>query len=119
MLSCTNYGSDYKSLIRILNSVILPTIDYASPIYSAASNSQLKLLNSIQNTGIRLAMGAFRTSPGTSLNIVSHTIPLHLRRLKQNISYFGKILSIDNHPLHKCLQSNIHIEKYISKPRRC
>ena len=76
MLSCTNYGSDYKSHIRILNSVLFPTIYYASLIYSSSSKSQLKLLNSIQNTGITLAIGTFKTSPETSLNIVLQRSPL-------------------------------------------
>ena len=68
MLSCTNYGSEYKSLLRILISVILPTIDYATPIYSSARKSNLNKLNSIQNTGIRLSIGAFRTREESTCN---------------------------------------------------
>lgn len=118
MLRCSQFGSDQKTLLKILNSIVLPTIDYASIIYSSASESCLKSLNSILNTGIRLSIGAFKTSPANSLQVISYSLPLHLRRLKHLLNYTLKILSLKDHPFHKMITNYPKIAQLNSKSSR-
>ncbi|XP_075167662.1 uncharacterized protein LOC142239777 [Haematobia irritans] len=118
MLRCSKFGSDQQSLLRILTCVVLPTIDYASIIYSSASDYHLKDLNPILNTGIRLATGAFRTSPAVSLQVLAFCPPLDLRRLKQLLLYTLKILSLKDHPFNKMMANEHKIKKLTSKPKR-
>ena len=42
-------------------------LDYGCIVYGAASNNILKKLDPIHHQGLRIALGAFRTSPVTSL----------------------------------------------------
>lgn len=118
MLRCTQFGSDPHTLLRILCSIVLPTLDYASMIYSSATESRLKTLNSILNSGIRLAIGAFRTSPADSLQVLASCPPLHLRRLRQLLNYTLKIFSLKSHPFYKMITDVDRIEKFKSKARR-
>lgn len=54
--------------------------DYGAAIYSTASTSTLKTINVIQNSALRLATGAFRTTPIDSLLSASAEWPPDYRR---------------------------------------
>ena len=68
-------------------------MDYACQVYGSAKPSYLKMLNPIQNQGLRLALGAFRTSPESSLQAEASVMPLELRRQKLSIQYAVKVSS--------------------------
>ena len=54
--------------------LLKPKIDYGSEVYSSASRSLLDSLEPIQNAALRIATGAFRTSPILSLRVESGII---------------------------------------------
>ncbi|XP_072377723.1 uncharacterized protein [Diabrotica undecimpunctata] len=63
-LSKYTWGVDETILLNILyRALIRSKLDYSSFIYMPASKSDLKLLNSMHNTFIRLCLGAFKSSP--------------------------------------------------------
>ena len=61
------------------------------------------MLNSIQNGGLRLALGAFRTSPETSLHVEANELPLDLRRRKLGLQYAIKLSSNPSNPAYNCV----------------
>lgn len=87
-----DWGADTTTLLNIYKSMIRSRLDYGSTIYSTASKTQLERLNPIQNTAIRIATGAFRTSPSHSLCCLSGELPLPYRRNLQTLSHSLKIL---------------------------
>jgi hypothetical protein len=110
MLAHCKYGSDRKFLLRMHNIFILSIFDYCSFIYSSASKSILKTLDTIHHQGIKISIGAFRTSPSISILTESGQIPLKFRRDRQIMNYALKIYSFPNHPLfiamHNCSGSS-------------
>ena len=56
--------------------------DYGCIVYGTASNTNLQQLDSIHNSGLELAPGAFCTSPVSSLYTKSNEAPLEERCLK-------------------------------------
>ena len=74
-------------------------------VYGTASNTNLLQLDSIHNFGLRLALGAFCTSPISSLYTEANETPLEERRLKLSMHYSLKTHAcIDNpafHALHE------------------
>ena len=60
-------------------------------IYSSASKTLIKKLDSIHNTGIRICTGAFRTSPVTSLMVDANEYPLNYRRERQETIVASKV----------------------------
>lgn len=112
ILRCSKYGADANSLLKILSSIVLPTIDYASIIYSSTSETRMKMLNPILNTGIRLSLGAFKTSPASSLQVLASIPPLHLRRLGHLLNYTLNILSLKDHPFLKMMTDDSKIEHF-------
>lgn len=118
MLRCSQFGSDPRTLLKILCSIVLPTIDYASIIYSSANKTNLKILEPILNTGIRLSIGAFKTSPAISMQIISSCPPLYLRRLKYLLNYTLKILALQNHPLYEKITNRTKINHFLAKSEK-
>ena len=79
-LSRHHWGADRKTLLSLHRSLLLSKIDYGAHIYGSASKSVLNKLNSLHHRGVRLATGAFRSSPVSSLLADSGFLPLSARR---------------------------------------
>lgn len=112
-LSNTRWGSDRRTLLVLYKSLVLSKIDYGSFIYSTASKTALKSLDSVHNPGVRLATGALRTSPVISLLSESGMLPLNLCRDTQLMAYATRASSLLSHPLygdikHRLIWPHVH-----------
>ena len=103
ILCSPEWGGDTNILLQLYSSMIRSKLDYACQVYGSAKPSYLKMLNTIQNQGLRLATGAFRTSPETSLHVETNTMPLELRRKQLTLQYATKIGSTPQNPVFNCL----------------
>ncbi|GBN81959.1 hypothetical protein AVEN_67739-1 [Araneus ventricosus] len=100
VLSSTSWGADKVSLMRIYRSLVRSKLDYGVPVYGSAAKSTLKMLDSVHHQGLRIATGAFRTTPIPSLHVISGDPSLELQRHRLSLSYFYKIKSDESHPQH-------------------
>ena len=66
----------------LYRAIVRSTFDYGCIVYGTASNTNLRQLDSIHNSGLRLALGAFCTSPVSSLYTEANEAPLEERRIK-------------------------------------
>lgn len=89
-ISGTTFGADRKSLLRLVNSMLVPKLLYAAPIISRANETDLDRLNPLYHQGIRIATGAFHSSPIESLLAESGQIPLKLKIAELLILYSAK-----------------------------
>lgn len=97
------WGGDTDILLQLYRSLIRSKLDYACQVYGSARKSYIKSLNPIQNQGLRLALGAYRTSPVESLEAEANELPLDLRRKKLSLQYAIKISSTPENPVHSCI----------------
>jgi len=103
-LSHPSKGCNRKISLQLCKSLIRSRLDYGAPIYdyNTASKSTLKLLDPIQLHALRLALGAFRTSPGLSLcaEAADHYRSLILKRWNTfwNNQHPNKLLAITKTP---------------------
>ena len=87
----SEWGADRKVLLRLYRSLIRSKLDYGSIVYGSARKSYLKILDSICNEGLRLVLGAFRTSPINSLYVEGNEPTLYTRRQKLALQYILKL----------------------------
>ena len=73
---------DRATLIKMYRSLIRSKLDYGSQFYGYASQAIIQRLDIVHNSGIRLALGAFRSSPIVSMCIEAGEPPLKYRRLQ-------------------------------------
>ena len=102
----------------LYRAIIRSKLDYGSIVYGTASNANLRQLDSIHNSGLRLALGAFCTSPVSSLYTETNEAPLEERRLKLSMNYYLKTRACINNParyaLHEFDQTTRDL--YVSRP---
>ncbi|GBM82895.1 hypothetical protein AVEN_195525-1 [Araneus ventricosus] len=99
VLSCTSWGADRTSLLRIYQAAVLSRIDNGCLVYGSARSAALRRLDTVHHSALRICSGAFRTSPVESLYTICHQLPLHLRRKKLSMQYYFRSLSLPQHPI--------------------
>ncbi len=77
--------------------------DYGCFRYGAARKIYFKPLNTVHHEGLRLTLGAFRTSPVESLYSEAYEPPLKLRIIKLGLQYYCKRKSLLTNPAHDCI----------------
>ena len=87
VLSSSDWGGDRTVLLNLYRSLIRSKLDYGSIVNGSARKSYLKSLDTIHHQGLRLALGAFRTSPVESLYAESNEPSLYIRREKLSLQY--------------------------------
>lgn len=117
VISSTDWGGDKKTLLNIYRSLIRSKLDYGSIVYGSARKSYLKQLDTIHHQGLRLALGAFRTSPIESLYAESCEPSLYIRREKLSLQYVTKLASDINNPAYNCVVYPDNKILFQNKPR--
>ena len=85
-------------------------------MYGSARKSYLQTLDSVHQQGLRLALGAFRTSPVTSLYVEADEPSLYLRREKLSLQYAIKLAASPSNPAFIVTFSPQFSELYELKP---
>jgi len=85
-VSGTRWGANETSLLTICRMLIRSILDYGAAAYDSASISQLRKLDKIQYSALKLCFGTMKSTAASALQVESGETPLHLSRLKQQIS---------------------------------
>ena len=83
-----NSRTTSKLLMNIYRAIVRSKLDYGSQIYGTASISALRMLDTVHHQGLRLSLGAFRTSPVESLYVESGEPSLSDRRKSLQLQYY-------------------------------
>ncbi|KAL1447058.1 hypothetical protein WDU94_003614 [Cyamophila willieti] len=113
IFSNIKWGADYKTLLQLYRGFIRSKLDYASIVYSSASSSLLNTLNTVHNQGIRLALGAFKSSPVTSMLSEAGEPPLSYRRKILLVNYLLRTQRDSRHLHYSLLQNNAFFPLYL------
>ena len=81
------WGADQKTLLLLYRSLIRSQLDFGYFIYQSARKSYVKTLDPIYHGGLRLVLGAFRTSPAESLYAGANEPPANIRSHKLALLY--------------------------------
>lgn len=76
-------------------------MDYGSTIYQSAKPNHQKIVDTTFNTSIRLAIGAFRSSPIESIRNLAFEPPLELRKIERTLMYAANITRNPDNPANK------------------
>ena len=117
VVSSMDWGADKKVLLRLYRSLVRSKLDYGCVVYGSARQWYLRKLDSIHNQGLRLALGAFRTSPVNSLYAEANEPSLNLRRKKLSLRYYLKLKSNPDNPTHKVVFEPFYKDEFIEKEK--
>ena len=117
VVSKMDWGADRKVLLRLYRSLVRSRLDYGASVYGSARPSYLKKLEPVQNQALRLALGAFRTSPVSSLHVEANEMPMQIRRHYLSLQYALKVYANCENPAHALIHVPGNISNfYSSKP---
>ena len=100
-LSHKKWGADRKSLLSLYIMLIKPKIDYGIETYASTAKTYKNSINAIQNSAIRIATGAFKSSPITSLHAESGIKPYKYFSDIKHLNYLIRVSANPSHPLHQ------------------
>ena len=101
VLSHTSWGADRTVLLHLYRSLIRSKLDYGAIVYGSARKSCLATLDTVHHQGLRLALGAFRTSPVERLYVEADEPSLYLRREKLALQYAIRLAANPSNPAYK------------------
>ncbi len=102
----TDWGADSTTL-HLYRSLVRSKLDYGCIVYGSARDSYLQSVDRVQNAALRVCLGAFRTTPISSLHVEANELSLTLRRRKLALQYMIKLRSNRNNPAYASVfQSN-------------
>ena len=104
-LSHTSWGADAKSLTRLYQSLIKSKLEYGYEAYGSCSLTNLKKLEPVQNTAMRIASGAFKTSPIKSLEVITGLMPMEQARDLKMVKYLLRVAVNDKNPIHEIINN--------------
>ena len=100
VLSRTEWGVDQTTLLKLYRFLVRLKLDYGCLVYGSASKTALAKLDPVHNQGLRLSLGAFRSSPVESLYVGAHEPPLEIRREKLALQYNLKLKANPGNPAY-------------------
>src|SRR5436190_5870140 len=116
-LSGTKWGADRSCMLRFYKAVIRSCLDYGCIVYGSARPNALKMLDSIHHSALRLATGAFRSSPTPSLLAEVGEPSLHHRRIQLSLNYFHALKSKPDVPTYEDVHNNPLNLAYEARPK--
>ena len=101
----------------LYQAIVRSELDYGCIVYGSASNTDLWQLDSIHNSGLRLALGAFCTSSVSSLYTEANKALLEECRLKLSMHYYLKTRACIDNPAHHALHEFDQTTRDLYPPR--
>ena len=101
VLSHTSWGADQTTLLKLYGSLVWSKLDYDCIIYGSTRKSYLQMLDPIHKQGLRLALGAFRTSPVAGHYVEADESSLYSRRAKLSLQYAIRQTANPSNPAHE------------------
>ena len=112
----TDWGADKIVLLRLYRALVRSKLDYGCIVYGSASKSVLRTLDAVHHAGLRICLGAFRTSPVQSLYVKAGETSLSLRRLRLSMNYVLKLHSIPENPAYDCVINPKFLSHFEAQP---
>ncbi|KAJ8050202.1 RNA-directed DNA polymerase from mobile element jockey [Holothuria leucospilota] len=116
VVSKMDWGADRPVLLRLYRSLVRSKLDYGCVVYSSARESYLRKLLPIHNQGLRICLGAFRTSPMQSIYIEANEPPLQIRWEKLSLQFAMKLRSHRHNPTFETAFNHRFSHIYLAKP---
>ena len=101
VLSHTSWGADRTTLLKLYRSLVWLKLDFCCIIYGSARKSYIQTLDPIHNQGLRLALGAFSTSPVATLYVEADEPSLYSRREKLSLQYAIRFAASPSNSAHE------------------
>lgn len=110
-LSSSKFNCNISTLTSIIRSLMLSKVNYLLPIYGQAPKPNIKKIETIINSAIRMALGAFRTTPIKNLLFESNILPFSTQKNILTAKLFRTLIYDSNTPLKQIVRKIVKTKK--------
>ena len=110
--TCRKWGADQWCSLKIYRTYIRSRLDYGSIVYGSAYDTVLQPLETICNEALRIATGAFKSTPIKSLHALCDENSLRERREMLCLRYYYKIKSFPSNPAFSVVTDTANKSSY-------
>ncbi len=110
-------GASYKVLMTYYKAAIRSIIEYGYCAIILMSKTNCALLDSFQNRAIRIATRSYSWASGQTLQFVTDTDPLHIRKHIAILKMADKMLRDKTHPNHKIFLEIVEGKRTTMNPK--
>ena len=103
-LAGTKWGANSSILRKVYTGAVRPVVEYASTTWTSASRTNKSKLDKVQNMGLRVILGAMKSTPICEMEKTADLEPLETRREYKVLALGEKAKRLSSHPLHQKLQ---------------
>ena len=93
------WGADRLSLLRLYIMLLKPKLEYGVEVFNCAAPTYVKKIERIQHHALRIATGAFRSSPISSLHAECGIKPFKYFIDTKSLNFYMRLLANPTHPL--------------------
>ena len=105
VLDHTDWDADKSTLLKLYRTLVRSKLDYGSAVYGSTKNYILKELDPIHHQGLRIALGAFHTSPVQILYAEAGEPSLKHRHLRLSMNFYLKLISLSENRCYDLVSS--------------
>ena len=102
-LAGTTWGASASVLKQVYTGYVRPVVEYSSTSWSSSATSNKAKLDRVQNWGLRMILGAMRSTPINDMEKTANIEPLENRRNTKILTQGEKMRRLPSHPLHSAL----------------
>ena len=103
MITSQQWGSDPYCTLKIFQMYIRDKMDYGAPIYNSAAKATLNSLDTITRESLRIATGAYKTTPIETLHMLANEMQPQGKRDLLSLRYFYKIKGNIGNPAYSAI----------------
>lgn len=97
-LAGKNWGADRSVLKTLYEAGVRTKLEYAAPIMMALSKKNIKKLETVQNSALRIITGGLKTTPVPALRMETGVLSMNWRIKQLGVQYSLRIASVTHHP---------------------
>ncbi|XP_064627880.1 uncharacterized protein LOC135487740 [Lineus longissimus] len=103
-LAGTGWGANARKLKQVYTGSVRPVMEYASQSWATTAKTNQAKLDKVQNFGLRIILGAMKSTPIADMERTAGIEPLEHRRNQKILIHGEKIRRLPSHPLHPKLE---------------
>ena len=112
----TDWGADKVGHLRLYRALVRSKLDYGCIVYGSVSGSVLRTLDAVHHSGLRICLGAFRTSLVQSFYVKAGETSLSLRRSRLAMNYVLKLHSVPKNPAYDSVLNPKFLSHFEAQP---
>ncbi|CAG2219008.1 unnamed protein product [Mytilus edulis] len=114
-VQANNYGMGTDSLLMLYKSLLRSVLDYGCQAFNSASITVKSKLDIIQAKGLRIVLGAHKSTPLETILAESGEMPLQLRRDHLSLKYYARTKQNPSNPANQLVDDCIEYQIYNHK----